>query len=110
VRQWFIGKVLRDSCGVPLHKMMSEVAFRFGDKSYRADILVYGKDNKPLAIVECKRPDVKLTDEVAQQALRYTSVLSVQWIFLTSGVETLIFRRDPATGVFQPTGDIPLLG
>lgn len=87
---------------------MSEVSFRFGEKNFRADILVYGRDNQPLAVVECKRPDVKLSEETSQQALRYTSVLSVRWIFLTSGVETKIYQRNTETGVFQPVSDLPV--
>ena len=40
VRQWFIGDVLHDGMGVPLHMMMSEVSLSFGDKAWRADIVV----------------------------------------------------------------------
>ena len=50
VRQWFIVQ-LRDVFGVPEHMMMSEVGFKFGDKPYRADIVVYGRDAAPLAVV-----------------------------------------------------------
>jgi len=59
VRQWFIS-VLRDEMEVPVHMMMSEVPFNFGDKQFRADVLVYGRDTAPVAVVECKQPDVKL--------------------------------------------------
>ena len=37
VRQWFIAAVLRDTVKVPMHMMMSEVGFRYGNKQYRAD-------------------------------------------------------------------------
>ena len=93
VRQWFIG-VLKDSIGVPEHMMMSEVGFKFGEKQYRADILAYGRDGAPLAIVECKRPDVQLDAKVVRQALRYDMVLSVRYIFITNGPSTLAFRRE----------------
>ena len=69
VRQWFIG-VLRDSLGVPAHMMMSEASFRFGDKTFRADVLVYGRDLSPLMVVECKREDVRLDRVVLEQALK----------------------------------------
>lgn len=63
VRQWFIG-VLRDSMKVPEHMMMSEAGFKLGDKQFRADILVYDRQARPLLVVECKRPEVELTQEV----------------------------------------------
>ena len=104
VRQWFILQ-LRDNMGVPAHLMMSEVAFKFGDKPYRADIVVYGRDGSPAAIVECKRPDVVIDADVAVQALRYDAVLSVRFIFLTNGTTTYIYRRVGAT--FEPCLSLP---
>lgn len=93
VRQWFIG-VLRDSLGVPEHLMMSEVGFRYGGKQYRADILVYGHQAQRLAIVECKRPEVELTSEVLDQALRYNMVLDVTFLIITNGKKTFAFKKE----------------
>lgn len=104
VRQWFIS-VLRDSMKVPEHMMMSEVGFKFGEKQYRADILVYGRNGSPLAIVECKRPDVQLDAKVVRQAMRYDMVLSVRFIFITNGPSTLSFRREG--GTFMPCTTLP---
>lgn len=91
VRQWFIG-VLRDSLKVPEHMMMSEVSMRYGGKPFRADILVYGRDTAPLMVVECKRPDVDLSREVLEQALKYNLVLGVRFIAITNGTSTMGFR------------------
>lgn len=104
VRQWFIS-VLQETFKVPAHLMMSEVGFKFGDKAFRADILVYRRDTSALAVVECKRPDVRLSEEVIRQALRYNSALDVSWIILTNGTETRIYRR--GTDSFIPCDHIP---
>ena len=94
VRQWFIAYLMQEA-KVPAHMMMSEVAMKYGDagKEYRADILIYGNDARPLAVAECKRPDVKLGPEVLEQALRYDMVLDVPYIFITNGVVTYAFHR-----------------
>lgn len=93
VRQWFID-LLHKSAEVPLHQMMSEVALQYGSgKVWRADIVVYGHGGVPMAIVECKRPDVEITKEVLEQALRYNIVLGVPFLFLTNGRATYICRR-----------------
>ena len=76
VRQWFIG-VLRDFCGVPEHLMGSEVPLKLGQKSQRADIVVFGRDASPVAVVECKRPDVDIDERVLMQAARYNLCLGV---------------------------------
>ena len=94
VRQWLIG-VLREGAGVPVHQMMSEVELHFGssDKVWRADILIYGRGGEPLAVVECKRPEVALTPAVLEQALRYNCVLDVRCIIISNGAETRVFVR-----------------
>ena len=104
VRQWFIS-VLKDRAGVPLHQMMSEVSFMFGRKSYRADVIVYDKSQKPLAVVECKRPDVALDAGVSEQAMRYNAVLDVRFIFLTNGLQNYAFKR--LGGTFVPLTEMP---
>ena len=91
VRQWFIG-VLRDTLKVPVHMMMSEVSLRFGEKPFRADILVYGRDTSPLMVVECKREDVEMSREVLEQALKYNLVLGARFIVITNGNKTFGFR------------------
>ena len=92
VRQWFIG-VLNKDMQVPMHMMMSEAGFRLGDKQFRADIIVYGRDAQPLAVVECKRPEVELTKGVLDQAVRYNMVLDVKYIIITNGRRTYICQR-----------------
>ena len=101
VRQWFI-TVLGGAMGVPAHLMMSEVGFKWGGKQYRADILIYSRGGEPLAVVECKRPDVALDESVALQAMRYNAELDVRWIFLTNGERTMVFRRDDGRFVQCP--------
>lgn len=101
VRQWFIS-VLRETSAVPVHLMNSEVEMHYGDsaKTYRADILIYGRDGHPLAVVECKRPDVKLSQAVLEQALRYDMVLGVKYFIITNGKETRVARRYAGTIAF----------
>lgn len=104
VRQWFIGQ-LSGKAMVPSWLMMSEVPMKYGQKSWRADIVIYNGDGKPLAIVECKRPDVTIDGTVAEQALRYSAVQNVKYIFLTNGKDTYIFERKDSG--FEPMQHFP---
>lgn len=109
VRQWFI-RVLNENLHVPLHKMMSEVGMKFGEdvgglagekrKTWRADIVVYGLRGQPLMIVECKRPETDLTQEVLEQALRYNLALDVRYLAVTNGTKTCFCRREGDRFVF----------
>ena len=100
VRQWCIG-ILSKELGVPLHMMMSEAGFKLGDKQFRADIIVYGRNARPLAVIECKRPEVPLAPEVLDQAVRYNMVLNVSYLIITNGRQTYALRRDEADGKVQ---------
>lgn len=92
VRQWFIS-VLHEGMHVPEHMMGSEVAFRHGTKEYRADIVVYSRSARPLMLIECKRPEVNLDQEVVDQAIRYCNELDVKYIGITNGHRTFLFER-----------------
>ena len=104
VRQWFIG-VLSASLEVPLHMMMSETGFRLGNKQFRADIIVYDRTASPLMVVECKRPEVELTNEVVDQTIRYNMVLNVRYIVITNGTKTFMFRKD--SGQYRYMDSVP---
>ena len=99
VRQWCIS-VLAQQMQVPMHMMMSEVGFRLAGKQLRADILVYDRNARPLIVVECKRPDVALTQEVLDQAIRYNIVLDVRYMIITNGTKTFICRKQDEGFVF----------
>ena len=104
VRQWFIS-ILTDRMEVPQHMMMSETGFKLGEKQFRADILVYDRSTSPLMVVECKRPDVELTEVVLDQALRYNMVLNVRYIVITNGKKTFMFENKE--GTYGPMTDLP---
>ena len=104
VRQWFIS-VLAGPMRVPKTMMNSEVAFTFAGHPQRADILVFARDLKPMLMVECKRPDVPLTAEVATQMVRYNQVLDVPYVVATNGQNTYICRRN--AGGFEFLADAP---
>ena len=99
VRQWFIS-VLSLGMKVPEHMMMSEAAFKWNGLDYRADILVHDRQARPLMVVECKRPEVELTQEVVDQALRYGNPLEVRYIVITNGRKTFMFERGADGFVF----------
>ena len=105
VRQWFIGE-LHDLFSVPMHMMMSEVAIKLGKKDFRTDIMVYGRDARPLMAVECKREDVTLDRSVLEQVLKYNLALEVKYLAITNGTHTFLFERQgDAFGVVRTVPD-----
>lgn len=97
VRQWCIN-TLSSQYGVPMHMMMSEAGLRLGTKHFRADLIVYDREVRPLMVVECKRPEVGLNAEVLDQAIRYNMILNVRYILITNGLRTYVCMRTVEEG------------
>jgi type I site-specific restriction endonuclease len=89
--------------------MMSEVGFKLGGKQFRADILVYDRQARPVMVVECKRPEVDIDQAVLDQAIRYNMVLNIRYILITNGLKTFICRREENDGNFRYVfvGNVP---
>lgn len=90
VRQKFIHYLI-DDLKVPKNKIEVEVPmchFKKGARG-RADIVVYGEEtdgtNIPIFIVECKAPNIPLTDDVWNQVERYDDILLAGFIVITNG-------------------------
>lgn len=84
-------------CNVEPQSISQEYPVSINGTAQRADIVVIGRDLRPVILVECKAPDVKITQEVFSQALRYNSVLGARYIILTNGVKHYSFEIIDAT-------------
>lgn len=92
---------------IPLVMMNSEYHFRFNGLDYRADIVVFAKDLSPLMLVECKAPDVKLTDTVINQGVRYNRVLKLKYMMFTNGKQTYFCQRKGDGCEYEFVSEIP---
>ncbi len=79
--------------GYPPARLALEKAFLVNGLKKRFDILAYDEAHRPFLMVECKAPEVPLTEAVWHQALRYHISLPVQWIVLTNGAATLAWEK-----------------
>jgi len=56
-------------------------------RAKRTDIVIYNRMGKPLVIVECKAPEVKITPEVFDQIIRYNITLNANFLMVTNGLD-----------------------
>ena len=106
VRQWLI-KMLSSEFGYPLHLMCCEYPMNLNGKKYRADLVVFNKNGKPLLIAECKAPQVSIDSEVFRQILTYNIVLKVRYILVTNGSDTFLAEVEHSTGEHSFLNTIP---
>ena len=106
VRQGVV-QLLNVRCGVPMTNMASEQGFVYNGLQYRADIIVYDKQVKPLMLVECKSPEVTLDAAVIDQVIRYNKVLKVKFILITNGKTSYLCRWSPESGRYEYAQEMP---
>lgn len=72
----------------------SEQGFDLNGNKYRFDIMVYRKGElSPILLIECKAPDVALTENTTQQILRYNLVTKASLIMITNGDQMLSWEK-----------------
>ncbi|MCL2167865.1 MAG: type I restriction enzyme HsdR N-terminal domain-containing protein [Lentimicrobiaceae bacterium] len=90
VRQFFVLKLINE-LKIPASHISVEKKITLNGLTKRYDIVVY-KDAKPWMVVECKAPNVPLTQQVMEQAGRYNQTLNAEIIGITNGLEQKFFK------------------
>lgn len=106
VRQHFINFLVHDR-GCPASLIAVERTLTLNGLSKRADIVVHAADGRPVALVECKAPGVRITQAVFEQAARYNSVFRVRWLIVTNGLRHYCCRIDHSKGSVDFVVEIP---
>lgn len=85
VRQNFIHYLNKEK-KYPLGLMGVEQMVKYNSLKTRADIVMYNTEGKANIIVECKAPDVKITQDTFNQIAKYNSQLKVKYLLVTNGM------------------------
>ena len=83
---------LTGTLGVPAGLIAVEKGFEFNDMPRRADILVHDRTGAPLILVECKSPDIALTQAVFDQVGRYNTVVGARYVLVSNGLQHYCFH------------------
>jgi hypothetical protein len=91
VRQHFLSYLISNK-GYPVSLIAVEASLTYNRQLKRSDILVYGPGGTPLLVVECKAPEVELTQAVFDQVAMYNMSLIVDFVVVTNGLEHFACR------------------
>jgi hypothetical protein len=84
VRQYMI-QYLTGDLQYPAALMAVEKTIKVGALSKRFDIVIYNRDHKPWMLVECKAPEVPVSEKTLYQLLDYQQVVQCNYWLLTNG-------------------------
>lgn len=99
VRQHFIQFLINEK-KYPASLMSIERGLKVNTLQKRTDIVVYNKFGNPWMIVECKSPEIEISEDTLFQAARYNMKLNVQFISLTNGMEHYCCKMEESKIVF----------
>lgn len=109
VRQHLI-QYLHTKKGFSLGLMAVEKSIQLNGMKRRYDLVLYNQQSQPVLLAECKAPEIRITQQVFDQAARYNLVMKVPYLLITNGLEHYCSRIDFENSSFEFMRDIPSRG
>lgn len=106
VRQHFINYLIIEK-EYPASLIANEIQINLNNQKKRCDSVVYNTSLSPIVIIEYKSPDVKITQNVFDQIVRYNMVLKVKYLIVSNGLEHYCCKLNYDTLDFTYLKDIP---
>jgi type I site-specific restriction endonuclease len=106
VRQNF-ARYLTEIKHFPPSLVAVERSLRINQHDFRSDIVLFSKSGNPLAVVECKAPEVKISQQVFDQIARYNLELRVSYLIVTNGLTHYCCRFDQQQLTYTFLTEIP---
>jgi type I site-specific restriction endonuclease len=106
VRQHVV-RFLIEEKGFPASLIAIEAGLQLNGLQKRADILVYSKMGKPILLVECKAPHIKIDQKVFDQIGRYNITFKLPYLLVTNGMKHFCARIDFTSKDFSFLQEIP---
>jgi hypothetical protein len=91
----------------PINLISVEKSFKLNNLVLRYDIVAYSKKAEPVLLVECKAPDVKITQQTFDQIAVYNLELKVPYLIVTNGIELFCCSIDFKNFKFLFITEIP---
>ncbi|MFK8037582.1 MAG: type I restriction enzyme HsdR N-terminal domain-containing protein [Crocinitomicaceae bacterium] len=106
VRQHIIHFLVEEK-GYSKNLMQSEQTVVYNGLKKRCDIVIYNSALVPMAIIECKAPRIRLTEDTFFQIAKYYSTLQAPLLILTNGISHIYALMDPSSSKIEYLKDLP---
>jgi len=80
-------RYLVEEKGFPASLIMTEYSLKLNKLSRRCDILVHKPAGHPALLVECKAPEVTISQASFDQVARYNLAFKVSYLIVTNGLK-----------------------
>ncbi len=107
VRQLVI-HYLHQERNVPTSLMAVEMNLKVNRLTKRCDLAVYNREGHPKVIIECKAPDVNLTQKTFDQVARYNLALQVKYLVISNGRTNICCLLNYTNNTYQFIDTLPV--
>lgn len=98
VRQYILQHMI-STMQYPSSLIAVEKTIQVGEMSKRFDIVVYSREHKPWMLVECKEPQVAISQKTLHQLLNYQRTMQSNYWLLTNGHQTFCANASDVTNI-----------
>jgi hypothetical protein len=84
-----------------------EKVLNYHQQERRTDIVAHNTQAKPCLLIECKAPEITLSDKTIEQSAIYNTKLKAPFVLITNGIKHYCFRFDFQLGKSSSVGYIP---
>ena len=106
VRQQFIHYLITEK-QYPKGLLSVEKQLKVHDTEKRADIVLFNTKLEPVVIIECKAPEINITQKTFDQIARYNMTFKADCLIVTNGMKHYCCKPDYKTGNYTFLKDIP---
>jgi len=86
VRQHLINYLVTEK-GYPATLISVEAPLKYARMDKRSDLLINNNSGQPLMLVECKAPEVAITQKVFEQIAIYNLTIQAPYLMVTNGLQ-----------------------
>ncbi len=108
VRQHVVQFLLQEK-SYPKSYINVEKLIKVNNLNKRYDVVVFQPDGSIFLLVECKAPEVTITQQTFDQIARYNLTLKAQYLMVTNGLNHYFCQMDFEKETYVFLQDLPLM-
>jgi len=109
VRQHTVQYLIQE-CNYPKSLLNAEKQVKINGMSKRYDIVIFNSDGSIFLVVECKQPDVIISQNTFDQIARYNFTLKAEYLMVTNGLNHYFCQMDFENEKYSFLEELPLFG
>ncbi|EKB49190.1 hypothetical protein B879_02201 [Cecembia lonarensis LW9] len=93
--------------GYPRSLFALEKGLQYNKLQKRFDILILNRDGNPFLLIECKAPEVPLSQKTLEQVCMYNKSINAEFIGISNGLKHVFFKLDRISARYEQLHDLP---